>query len=207
MNKKTIEFYNKNAQCYTASTISIDVSKEIKDFLIGIPNGGYILDVGCGSGRDLKIFSALGYGVQGIDASEELVKIAKKNSGVPVESKNFLEIDYQNQFDGIWCMASLVHLKKDELQIVLEKLYEAMKPNAKLYASFKWGSGESYDEKGRFFSYWKEEEIKEIFKSIDKFKNINFELAKTDKLGRTNTQWLNVYATCNKPQLNSRFKS
>lgn len=199
MNKQTVDFYNQNAEQYASSTINLDVNKEMVGFLQGIPFAGKILDAGCGSGRDLKNFTSLGYNAVGIDASEELVKIAAKNSGAPVECKGFLDIDWKNEFDGIWCMASLLHLNKVELKEALEKLGESMKPNAKFYASFKVGEGEKYDEKGRFFSYVSKEELEKVFQSVDKFKNIRVEFGNDDKLGRVDTQWVNVYAISNKP--------
>lgn len=82
MNKETIDYYNKNADEYAQSTINLDTSDLHKEFTKGIPAGGKILDAGCGSGRDLIAFKNLGFNVQGMDASKELVEIAKNNSGV-----------------------------------------------------------------------------------------------------------------------------
>lgn len=207
MNKKTIDFYNTNAHDYAKSTFNLDLNQEYINFIKDLPLNGNILDAGCGSGRDLLAFKNLGYNVQGIDASEELVKIAIKNSGALVECKTFLDIDWQDKFDGIWCMASLLHLNKKELNNALEKLGNAMKPNAKFYASFKLGEGEGYDNKGRFFSYMNKQEIMEVFQSAGMFKNISILSDNNDKLGRQDTQWLKVFAISNKPQLSVKFRA
>lgn len=210
MNKQTVDFYNQNAEQYASTTLNLDVNKEVVNFLNGIPFAGKILDAGCGSGRDLKNFKSLGYDVVGIDASEELVKIATKNSGAPVHCKGFLDVDWKDEFDGVWCMASLLHLNKVELKEALEKLGDSMKSKAKFYASFKLGEGEKYDDKGRFFSYVNKQELEEVFQSVNKFKDIRVEFGNDDKLGRVDTQWVNVYAVSNKlapePKARTRLK-
>ena len=59
--KQTIDFYNANAEQYVAETSSLDVSDHRNRFLNFIPDGGQILDLGCGSGRDSRFFIDRGY--------------------------------------------------------------------------------------------------------------------------------------------------
>jgi 2-polyprenyl-3-methyl-5-hydroxy-6-metoxy-1,4-benzoquinol methylase len=47
-----------------------------------LPKHAYILDVGCGSGRETLVFKNKGYKVDAIDYSEELVKKATQLTGV-----------------------------------------------------------------------------------------------------------------------------
>lgn len=206
MNKKTIEYYDNNANQYADSTLGLDLGEQYINFTKDIPKGGKILDAGCGSGRDLIAFNKLGFNVLGIDASYELTKIAAKNSGLQVENKGFLEINYKNEFNGIWCMASLLHLNRNELELALIKISDALKEDGKFYASFKNGKGESYDDKGRFFNYLDKSELENIFKKIDRFKNLKISPS-VDKLGRENTEWLNVYADNQKPEIQLKKKS
>jgi len=200
MNKNTIDYYDQNANEYAQSTINLDISDLHREFTKNMPFGAKILDAGCGSGRDLLAFKNLGFDAQGIDASAELVEIAKKNSGVKVEHKNFSEINWKNEFDGVWCMASLLHLSKEEMRTTLSKIADSMKEGGKIYASFKTGEGESSDPKGRFFSYYSIPELTKILEESKLFGNVKLSHS-VDKLGREDTQWINLTANREIPKL------
>ena len=73
---KTIDYYNKHAEEFTASTVEVDMESLYRPFLAELPGGTRILDVGCGSGRDTQAFKNKGYEVDAMDYSEELVKRA-----------------------------------------------------------------------------------------------------------------------------------
>lgn len=200
MDKKTIEFYNQNASAYAESTINLDISAQHNDFAKRLPIAGKILDAGCGSGRDMIAFKSLGFETVGIDASKELVEIAKMNSKADVYEKSFAQIEWKDEFDGVWCMASLLHLNKEELKEALLNISGALKPSGQLYASFKNGEGDAYDNKGRFFSYHTEADLKSIFDEIKVFGNVQCSYGK-DSMGRDDTQWINVNAVNDKPKL------
>ena len=71
---KTIDYYNKHAEEFTAATFEVDMESLYQPFLAELPRGTRILDVGCGSGRDTLAFKNKAYQVDAIDYSEELVK-------------------------------------------------------------------------------------------------------------------------------------
>lgn len=48
-------YYNKYAQAFIDRTFELDLTHLTDGFLEHIPDGGRILDLGCGSGRDAKI--------------------------------------------------------------------------------------------------------------------------------------------------------
>lgn len=52
----TLDYYNKNAKLYFEQTVEGDLKENYNKFLSRIPSGSYILDFGCGSGRDSKYF-------------------------------------------------------------------------------------------------------------------------------------------------------
>ena len=58
---KNIEYYNKNAESFFAGTVNADMSLWRDKFTVYIPDGGRILDAGCGSGRDSRAFMQHGY--------------------------------------------------------------------------------------------------------------------------------------------------
>ena len=119
--EETIEYYEKNAEIFVNSTIDVkfeDVQIRFSEFIL---RGGYILDFGCGSGRDAKAFLDMGYRVEAVDGSEKLCELAPQNIGIAVRKMLFSELDECEKYDGIWACASILHLPKDELKSVFMK--------------------------------------------------------------------------------------
>jgi SAM-dependent methyltransferase len=120
--EKTIEFYNRNAAGFFQDTVGVDMSTLHHRFLREIPDGGTLLDAGCGSGRDAKIFKDYGYRVAAFDASHELAALASEYLGQPVAVRTFADIDEIAFYDGIWACASLLHLPLREIPAALVRL-------------------------------------------------------------------------------------
>ena len=138
----TIRYYNKHAREYVGSTVNLNMGDLYHPFLDGLPKGGSILDLGCGSGRDTKTFLELGYNVTAVDASSQMVTATTHLTGQPAQQMQFQEIDFHETFDGIWACASLLHVPMKELGDVVVRLLAALRPNGIFYSSFKEGSGE-----------------------------------------------------------------
>ena len=71
----TLEYYNKNAKIYCEQTLEGNMQENYDKFLQHLPSNAYILDFGCGSGRDSKYFIEKGYKVKAIDGSIEMCKL------------------------------------------------------------------------------------------------------------------------------------
>ena len=65
-------------------TVNVDMSECCERFLKYVVPGGRIIDIGAGSGRDINYFKDRGYVVEGIDASEEMCRLAADYSGAEV---------------------------------------------------------------------------------------------------------------------------
>ena len=87
MNNKTLDYYNQNADAFVAGTVSVDFKHTQDKFLSRLNPGDYVLDFGCGSGRDTKYFIEAGIKVDAIDGSEELCRIASEYTGIKVKKK------------------------------------------------------------------------------------------------------------------------
>ncbi|MCR5683943.1 MAG: class I SAM-dependent methyltransferase [Lachnospiraceae bacterium] len=148
---KTLDYYNQNADAFVSGTIDVDFTKTEERFLSYLPAGAYILDFGCGSGRDTKYFISRGFTVDATDGSAELCKIASKTTGIPVKQMLFSELDAYSRYDGIWACASILHLPRKELKDVMGKMMRATKAGGYIYTSFKYGEFEGY-RKGRYFT-------------------------------------------------------
>lgn len=113
----TLKYYNENAIIFSATTQIVDFSITQDKFLALLQPNAYILDFGCGSGRDTKYFMEHGYRVEATDGSAELCKLASTYTGVSVKYMLFQELDEQKKYDGIWACSSILHLPKDELKM------------------------------------------------------------------------------------------
>ena len=186
---ETIEYYNDNAEDYFNYTVDVDMSEHYKRFLKYLPDNAYILDVGCGSGRDSMFFKSVGYRVKAIDGSEKLCELASAYLGEKVENKWFMEVDYTDLFDGIWANASLLHAERNTIDLVIEKLRKALKEKGIIYASFKYGDGDRV-QGDRYYNDQNEETIKYLFKDF-----IVKELWKSDdKIPGRDEKWINIIA-------------
>lgn len=184
----TKDYYELNASSFIEGTINCDMSIQYNLLLKHLNKGDTILDIGFGSARDMLFFKGNGYEVFGIDIASKFVENAT-NLGLNVRELSVLDLDYNNEFDGVWACASLLHLNKDEILIALEKLYDALKDNGYMYMSFKLGvfCGER---NGRYFTDFTLESFKELLNKT------RFELIETlitnDVRPDREESWLNV---------------
>jgi len=134
----TLGNYNQTAERFREGTRDHDVSQNIEALLrhIQVPAPARILDFGCGPGRDLRTFTALGHTATGLDGSERFVEMARADSGCEVWQQNFLALDLPaGQFDGIFANAVLFHIPTQELPRVLRQLHATLKPGGVLFSS------------------------------------------------------------------------
>ena len=187
---KTIDFYNQNAINYAKETLNVDFKNQREILIKYLERGAYILDLGCGAGRDSKAFKDLGFNVCAVDGSQELCKIATALLEQEVFCMLFSEIDFDNEFDAVWACSSLLHVPMVELRQVFKKIIKACKNDAHIYLSFKLGDFEII-QNGRFFTYLNGERLRSIIKEMPL--QILEEVITADvRKGRENESWYNV---------------
>ena len=134
----TLQHYNQRAEDFREGTRDHDVSQNIAALLRHIQGQPpyRILDFGCGPGRDLKTFRALGHTAIGLDGCPRFVEMARADSGCEVWLQNFLELELPvAHFDGIFANAVLFHVPSQELPQVLRQLHASLKPGGVLFSS------------------------------------------------------------------------
>ena len=77
MDAETLNYYAKNAQKVAERYESI-VSNLSSTFEEAFPPRSKVLDIGCGSGRDMALLFSKGYDCFGIDATVEFVEVAQR---------------------------------------------------------------------------------------------------------------------------------
>ena len=142
---QTLAHYDQNAQGFWEGTRDHDVSQNIDAMLQHIDAASplELLDFGCGPGRDLISFTALGHRVTGLEGSAQLAALARTHSGCEVLEQNFLNLDLPREhFDGVFANAVLFHIPSQALQRVLGALHSALKPGGVLFCSNPHGAGQ-----------------------------------------------------------------
>lgn len=189
--ESTLEYYNKNAYRFVQGTLFVDFVDTQERFLRKLKAGSYILDFGCGSGRDTKYFLSKGYKVDAIDGSEELCKIASEYVGMDVKKMRFAELDEYEKYDGIWACSSILHLPKDELKSVLRKMVVALKSEGVIYSSFKYGEFEG-KRNGRYFTDFTLETFKNYIQDMNQLQMEEYWISGDVRPGRGDEKWLNL---------------
>ena len=187
----TIEYYENNAESFSQGTLNVDFSDVQDRFASLMPEGAFILDFGCGSGRDTKYFLGRGFKVDAIDGSENLCKIASENTGIEVRNMLFSELDAGELYDGIWACSSILHLPKEELRDVFGRMIRAVKKGGFIYTSFKYGEAEGL-RKGRYFTDFTEETFREFIREMPETEVIDEWLSADVRPGRSEEKWLNL---------------
>lgn len=163
-----------------------DVSKitrhdYLDPFVKHVKKGGVVLVVGCGTGRDLYTLASMGYRYLGIDSSEGMINEAVENRGVEgpviiseIESMNLAP----NSFDGILIDSALEHVKKEDIQNILENVFFSLKKGGTVLLRFRVGKGNVFvveDSVGiRYFTSYLPDESKKLvkdagFKIVDSY--------------------------------------
>ena len=188
---KTIDYYNLNAKKFIENTLNADMHITQDRFLRLLAENRFILDFGCGSGRDTKYFLEKGYRVEATDGSSELCKLASAFTGIEVKEMLFQDLDASGKYEGIWACSSILHLPKKELLPVIRKMCDALKDNGVIYTSFKYGDFEG-ERNGRYFTDFTEDTFDKFIKVIPEL-TIEEEWITSDvRPGRGEEKWLNL---------------
>ena len=185
---ETIKYYDNNAQEYFSKTKDIDMNYQRDKFLNYLKPNSKILDFGCGSGRDSKVFLEKGYHVTAIDGSQKLCDLASIYLGQEVKCMNFKDLNDYNSYEGIWACASILHLEYKDLNFILRKMSYALKPNGIVYTCFKDGKGERYSDDGRYYNDMDYSKMKTLLFLNQEFELKDFFINKTEK-----ENWNNFY--------------
>ena len=192
MSNSNIEYYNMHADDFYAGSVDADMSEWRNRFIKYLPDGGRVLDAGCGSGRDSKAFIMQGYSVVAIDASREMCLRASELLGQEVWQMRFDEMSFEDEFDGVWACASLLHVPVTEMADVLRKIKHGLRPAGIFYASFKYGEGETVKDERKFTNYTLES-VCELVEGAE-FRVLECDISYDVRLGRGEEKWVNVIA-------------
>lgn len=204
--KDTIAWYDNNAEAYAASADKVNFEPRVDVFLEMFPPNPSILEAGCGTGREARLFHKKGAHVVGVDISDGLLEIARRESPeITYITANFVELPFEdNLFDGVWAHASLVHLETiEEVEQTLKEFNRVLKPDGLLYIYVKLQQGEektaivsdSLSNHDRFFRYYTEDELADLLFGAGF--NVQEQVIEEDPHGREEVKWIRVIARNN----------
>lgn len=184
-------WYDRHTQDYIERTKSADLSHLYAWFLRRVPAGGRILDAGCGPGRDSLAFQRRGYEVVAMDGSIAMVKHASELLQTQAIHMRHQEVEFVAEFDGVWSMASLLHVPHDELPGVLARYRNALVPGGVLFASFKHGDGmDRRDE--RLFANQNDDSFRRVLAAVPDLVLLGTRIDPDGRPGRQGEEWFSV---------------
>lgn len=194
----TIQTYEKTAEDYYNNSENLARVQSLLDYFIAHVPGTRVLEIGCGPGRDAKYLSEHGLNVTGIDLTENFVKMAAKNAPkATFQRMDMRELDFPDHaFDGLWVMASFLHIPKAQGLATLKGFARVLPPGGLMYISVKAGKGEQRIKKARygggtkFFSLYTLAALSSLLQSAG-FTIVQAELSEN----RFKDPFINIFAT------------
>ena len=173
MDKKTIEFYNKNAHRYAEwrSKEAADLSQRI--FLNEVKLNGNIIDFGCGTGEKAIWFSKKGLKVDAVDASIEMLEKFKQFKDINIKQIDLSKIMFLRKYDGVWASFSIQHLERNIQDRLFKKISKTLNKNGIFYIGIHEGNKSYRDNLNRLYEPRSETELKKILKK-NKLQIFNF---------------------------------
>ncbi len=97
-----------------------------------------VVEIGCGDGRDAEDIVKRVAWYEGFDPSEGMLELARKK----LPEARFVKADalsyaYPKDLDVIYSFASLLHVKKDNLKPIFEKVGQSLRQGGILFLSLK----------------------------------------------------------------------
>lgn len=187
----TIQYYNENAEQFINTTLDVNFTEIQDEFLSMLRKESYILDFGCGSGRDTKYFLERGFVVDAVDGSLEMCKRASEVTGIRVKHMLFDELNEINKYEAIWACSSILHLSFMQLVAVFNKMLKALKADGIIYTSFKYGDFEGF-RNGRYFIDFDEEKLERLKKDVPALEVEKMWITTDVRPGRDEEKWMNL---------------
>jgi SAM-dependent methyltransferase len=198
MDKPTLDYYALHAN-EVAQRYEVAPSPLAHRFTESFPSGGRILDIGCGSGRDLAQLHKQGFQPYGVDGTEEFVQLAQvlhpELKGRVVQGLlPDLHTPFDGEFDGVLCCAVLMHIDSTELFNAALSIKRCLKVNGRLLISVPsqrsdTGDGDR-DANGRLFKTYPSAYLRLIFERLG-FSLIN-EWGNSDAMTRQGIEWVSL---------------
>jgi SAM-dependent methyltransferase len=200
--RATVEAYDASAAAYRDGTADVPaaVREAIAGFVAALPAGARVLEIGSGSGRDARLLEEAGLSVRRTDVSAGFVALMR-GEGHDADVVDPLTDDLDDParpgtpYDAIWASASLLHVARADLPVVLRRLAEVTRAGGLLRLSVKEGDGDVWSTHGsvsgaRHFTFWRERPLRDALEGAGWV----VEEIESATSGRDREPWLSAWA-------------
>ncbi len=161
------DFYQENYKAYHEKTFSIDPSSFLAPLAQRLPLEAFVLDVGCGSGRDLLWMKNRGFEVIGFEQSPGLAELARDNAACEVIEGDFETYDFSSIFvDAVMLVGALVHTPNERFAEVFKNITSPIARRGNVLITLKEGQGDRTDADNRTFYLWEDPKAREMFETL-----------------------------------------
>ncbi|MBO6512058.1 MAG: class I SAM-dependent methyltransferase [Roseibium sp.] len=157
--EETIRVYDTKATDYAKRFSRDEPSGSLKGFMSCLPPGAAVLDWGCGPGMASSHLRDAGFLPDPVDASPEMVALAREHQGLPARLGTFDDPLEKAAYQGVWANFSLLHAERTDFPGHLANLHDCLQPQGILHLGMKRGSGANRDKFGRYYTFYETEEL------------------------------------------------
>jgi SAM-dependent methyltransferase len=161
-----MDYYDHHYRAYYDATAGIDPAPFLGPFVRHLSPEDRVLDVGCGSGRDLHWLKRQGMQVTGFEGSAGLARLARRHAGCDIIEGDFSTFDFSSlAVDAVLLCGALVHVPHHDLKTVMENILRALDIDSRrriIYLSLKEGRGTTTDPSGRAFFFWQDGDLRSL---------------------------------------------
>ncbi len=156
-------YYQAHCRTYFRKTATVNPASFLQPLVDRLAPAARVLDVGCGSGRDLKWLARRGFQVSGMDRASGLAHLARAHAGCPVLVADYHQFDFSTlTVDAILLIGALAHVPHAALGATLQRILQALNNHGLALITLKRGTGSRSDAAGRRFYFWSDAALRPL---------------------------------------------
>lgn len=111
------------------------IDELLREVLKDLPPNAAILDVGCGTGDQLKLFRELGFQAKGVEPAENMRSIARRNNpDAEILAGSATQLSHSaDQFDMVTAFEVFRYLERDEILQSYREMLRVLKPGGRVF--------------------------------------------------------------------------
>jgi ubiquinone/menaquinone biosynthesis C-methylase UbiE len=164
-------------------------------FDAALPSGAVVADMGCGPGLDAARWANRGHRVVGLDLSAGMLAVARERlAGRLVQADLRANPFGDGRFDGIWCVAALLHVPEVDTVTVLTAFRRTLRRTGTLALVTALGDGERFEDvpyapgERRWFVY------RDVDRLVAQLAQAGFVVGHQDQVQGDRRRWSTVLA-------------
>jgi ubiquinone/menaquinone biosynthesis C-methylase UbiE len=109
----------------------------LHQWLASLPKGGKVLDVGCGTGEQIRLIRELGYEVSGVEPAPAMrQKAIANNPTSQIVDGSITALPFEDDsFDGVLCIEVLRYLHRDDITKSYQEMLRVLSPGGQLFVT------------------------------------------------------------------------